>query len=119
MDKFAAASGDASVLALDDAADMSPFGVTPVASIDAGIVLLAIRALRAAVSIPVTSLLLIGDDSVIPFWRISNPVTDRQIDPDPVVLTDNPYGTAATLRISISLLPSLWAAARLQRRFSR
>ena len=89
------ALGDASVLALDDAADMSPFGVTRVASIDAGIVLLAIRALRAAVSIPVTSLLLIGDDSVIPFWRISNPVTDRQIDPDPVVLTDNPYGTAA------------------------
>lgn len=37
---------------------------------------------------------IIGGDEVIPFWRFANPVVDRLLDPDPIVLSDNPYGLA-------------------------
>jgi hypothetical protein len=65
---------------------------------DAGTILLAIRAVRVASPDPVSSLLRIGDDATIPFWRIPNPVLDRQLDPDQTVLTDNPFGTNADTR---------------------
>ena len=41
---------------------------------------------------PQRAVLIVGGDDVIPFYRVSNPVRDRAVDPDPVVLTDNPYG---------------------------
>jgi len=37
------------------------------------------------------ALLLVGGDDVLPFFRLSNPVRDRAVDPDPHVLTDAPY----------------------------
>lgn len=35
---------------------------------------------------------IIGDQRVIPSFSVPNPVTDRTIDPDTFVLTDNPFG---------------------------
>ena len=87
-----AEAADATLAALDDRADMSAFGVQPAVSPDAGSLLLSARALIRALG-TVESLLLIGGDNIIPFWQITNPVADRSVDPDPVVFTDNPYGT--------------------------
>jgi len=80
-------------LAVDDPVDMSPLGISPLGTSDAGSILLSIRALRRQLSDPQPSLLLVGGDDIVPFWKINNPVVDRTIDPDPVVTTDNPYGT--------------------------
>ncbi len=91
LDAFAEAAG-ATPLALDDRGDMSGFGVQPAMNTDAGSLLLSIRALKRVIG-GVDSLLLIGGDNIIPFWQITNPVTDRSVDPDVVVYTDNPYGT--------------------------
>lgn len=91
LDAFAEAAG-AKLSALDDRDDMSGFGVQPAVGTDAGSLLLSIRSLKRAIG-GIDSLLLIGGDNIIPFWQITNPVTDRSIDPDAVVYTDNPYGT--------------------------
>jgi hypothetical protein len=81
-------------LALDDPEDVLRLGVASAAlSGDAGSVLLAIRRVRDVLGNPVTSILLVGDGSIIPFWQMTNPVTDRSLDPDPLVASDNPYGT--------------------------
>ncbi len=40
----------------------------------------------------VSGLVLLGGDDVLPFYRLPNPVADRTADPDPEVLSDNPYG---------------------------
>jgi hypothetical protein len=51
--------------------------------------------------------LLFGGDRVFPVFRFANPVVDRALDPDPIVLSDNPYSvltpTAGTFNW---LLPS-------------
>lgn len=38
------------------------------------------------------AILILGDQSTFPSFTVTNPVTDRSIDPDDTVLTDNPYG---------------------------
>ena len=92
LNEFAATAGGLAV-ALDDPADMSALKVPPLVGRDAGSILLSIRAIRRQISGPQASLLLVGGDEVVPFFRVTNPVNDRAIDPDPVVATDNPYGT--------------------------
>jgi hypothetical protein len=79
------------VFALDDPVEMNPLGVPALAARDPGSILLSVRAIRQRIS-GIDSLLIAGGDDVVPFWKITNPVTDRAIDPDPVVATDNPYG---------------------------
>jgi hypothetical protein len=91
LDDLVALAG-AQAVALDDSSDMGAFGLPAMATSDAGAILLSLRMLQHEMVSPVSSLLLIGGDEVIPFWQITNPVTDRAIDPDPVVFTDNPYG---------------------------
>jgi hypothetical protein len=50
--------------------------------------------------------LLAGGDSVLPFFSLSNPVQDRSVDPDDLVLSDNPYG-ALSDSLEEQLAPSL------------
>jgi hypothetical protein len=40
----------------------------------------------------VEGILIVGDQRVFPSFSVANPVTDRTIDPDDTILTDNPYG---------------------------
>lgn len=81
-------------LALDDPADADLIKIPPALSADAGSLLIAIRsAIRSVAGI--SSLLLMGNDNVIPFFRLGNPVTDRNVDPDSAVPSDNPYGSSA------------------------
>ena len=91
LDDFAAVA-DAQVVALDDNSDMGAFALHAMATSDAGTILLSLRAIQREMTDPASAILLIGGDDVIPFWQVTNPVTDRTIDPDPVVFTDNLYG---------------------------
>lgn len=81
-------------LALDDPADAGLIRVPPALSADAGSLLIAIRSAVSAVA-GISSLLLMGNEDVIPFFSLNNPVTDRNIDPDVTVPSDNPYGSCA------------------------
>jgi len=98
-------SASATLVALDDNTDMSKFSLPAAASTDAGSLLLSIRALRRALG-NVDSLLLLGGDSIVPFWQLTNPVPDRSVDPDPVVFSDNPYASM-TETLEDYLAPSL------------
>jgi hypothetical protein len=92
LEEFASAT-DAKLLALDDADDMDSLGLSPGGN-DSGSILFSIRNVTANLG-RVDSLLLIGGDDVIPYWRLTNPVTDRVADGDEQVLTDNPYGAVS------------------------
>ena len=87
-----AAEANAEVVALDDADDMSNFGLAPALGSQAGSLLLALRAVRKVVN-PVESILLVGGNDIVPHCQIPNPVSDRNIDEDEFALSDNPYGT--------------------------
>jgi hypothetical protein len=82
----------ARTLALDDPDEMKTVGLSPALGNDAGSILASLRQLTQAGG-AVTGLLLIGSERIIPNWQITNPVTDRDIDPDEQVLSDNPYGS--------------------------
>lgn len=105
-----ASGGTPSLLVyVDDLASMAAFGLDPVASLDSNSIGGAIRSAVAAIAAggsDVAAIALIGGDAIIPFWRVLNPVTIRTIDPDPVVLTDNPYG-ASDDRFESWLTPEL------------
>lgn len=105
LDDFARVAG-ATMLALDDPADVRRVGAAPALSGDAGSALLTIRKVRQVLRDAITSILLVGDGSIVPFWQMTNPVTDRSLDPDPLVATDNPYGTL-TEDLDEYLAPSL------------
>jgi hypothetical protein len=104
LTSFAEAAG-ATLVALDDSADMSAFGLPAAAGTDAGSLLLSIRALKGPHG-DVDSLMLVGGDNIIPFFRLTNPVTDRSVDPDEVVFSDNPYASS-TETLEEYLAPSL------------
>jgi hypothetical protein len=106
LDDLAAVGGGRAV-ALDDSADMSAIGVSAAAATDPQSLLVSIRALRQALSPSPTSLMLVGGDDVIPFWQVLNPVTDRGVDPDNVVFTDNLYGTDRDGSLQEMLAPPL------------
>jgi hypothetical protein len=58
------------------------------------------------------SILILGDDRVFPYFRAPNPVQDR-IDPDPYVLTDNPYGARGSQNPNDWLQPDLLPVGRI------
>jgi hypothetical protein len=84
----------AHLVALDDQNDMGALGLRPAMGSEPGTLLLALRAVKRALS-GVDSVLLVGGNEIVPYWQMANPVTDRSIDADTVVLSDNPYGTDA------------------------
>lgn len=93
LNKYAA-QANAIVFAVDDAEDAARLYLTAIAGSDSGSILLAIRAARARIGAIADSVLIIGGDSVVPHYRIANPVLDRGLDADTDVLTDNPYAAA-------------------------
>jgi len=90
---YAEAAG-AVVVALDDADDMGGYGLPAALGGEPGSLLLALRSLRQKIG-PLDSLLLVGGNDIVPHCQVANPVTDRGVDGDAVVLSDNPYGTDA------------------------
>jgi hypothetical protein len=91
LDKYAAAAGGV-VWAVDDAADGRTLGLNPAPGTDSGAILLAIRAARSRLGSLTGTLLIAGGDAVVPHFQLNNPVTDRILDNDTVVFSDNPYG---------------------------
>ena len=91
LNDFALAAGGFA-LALDDSSECRPLGLNPAPGVDSGSILLGIRAARNRLGALADSLLLAGGDAVVPYFQLTNPVTDRILDKDTVVLSDNPYG---------------------------
>jgi len=87
-----AEAADAHLVALDVADDMNALGLPTAVGAEPGSLLLSLRAVRRKLA-GVDSILLVGGDDIVPHWRMANPVTDRGVDPDETVLSDNPYGT--------------------------
>jgi hypothetical protein len=82
------ATGATSVHILDDAADMGASSLAPAASQSPQDLRSALRPLLKTGD----TVLIIGDQRCFPAHPVQNPVSDRSIDPDPTILTDNPYG---------------------------
>ena len=80
--------------ALDDSADTERIGIQPVLAANASSVLLTVRSAVKAIG-GIDSLLILGDGGVVPFFNLRNPVTDRGVDQDDAIPSDNPYGTSA------------------------
>jgi hypothetical protein len=93
LDEYVEAAG-ARLVALDDTNDMAALGLPAAAGAEPSTLLLSLRAARRALG-AVDSILLVGGDGIVPHWKMQNPVTDRDIDLDNIVLSDNPYGTDA------------------------
>lgn len=91
---FGEAAG-AQTLALDDEAEMKPLGAAAALGPDAGSILASLRQFTRSGSSGVSSLLIVGGDAIVPYWQINNPVTDRTIDSDEQIASDNPYGSTA------------------------
>lgn len=89
---YTAAVPGSSLAVLDDPVSMRPFG-GPALSLERAALRVAIGNVLRGLGQGL-KLLIVGGDSVLPYWSVPNPVTDRSIDPDPFVLTDNPYGMA-------------------------
>lgn len=104
LDAWASVDGDR-VVAVDDPADMQAMKL-PTATDGPTDIQRAIRAANQLYPTIVQSILLAGGSSLLPFFSLSNPVTDRLIDPDDEVLSDNPYGALADTWQE-SLAPSL------------
>lgn len=71
---------------LDDATSMQ--GLTPATAQDAPTLQGALKQFLQAND----TVTIVGDQRVFPAFEVANPVTDRTIDPDATILTDNPYG---------------------------
>src|SRR5205823_1862409 len=81
------------VLFLDEPDSMSQIGLDSVNALNPGALVLKIRAICKLIS-SIRALFIIGGDSILPYWQFQNPVQDRDgVDPDPVIYTDNPYGS--------------------------
>jgi len=104
LDAWAAVDGDR-VVAVDDPADMQAMKLPTATNVPADIP----RAIRQANRLYPTiaqSILLAGGSSILPFFSLPNPVTDRSTDSDGEVFSDNPYGALAD-PWQESLAPSL------------
>ena len=86
-------ANSAQVALLDDPVSMNPFG-PPASPNNPSSLHDAISRVTAAVT-SIETILIIGDNNVFPYWQLPNPVTDRSLDPDLQILTDNPYGDVA------------------------
>ena len=84
---------NAAAAVLDDAASMDRFGLPPQPVGDPSSITAGLRRLSTSARLPepISEILIFGGDEVFPFWRVVNPVEDRNADPDPQVLTDNVY----------------------------
>jgi hypothetical protein len=94
-DTVSASGARAALAVLDDAGSMAEFGLAPAGDSQATVIRARLKQIGAICQLrgdPITHLLLSGGDDVIPFFRLPNPVTAPDIDPDRVVLSDNPYG---------------------------
>src|SRR5262245_38338087 len=81
----------ARLVALEDAESMGHFGLAPTQDRQGIAVQRVIAAIRDDLSgrgDRLDGVVLLGDDTVFPFWRFGNPVPSRVLDPDPVVLSD-------------------------------
>jgi hypothetical protein len=105
LQAYVAAAGSSALLYLDSPESMAGFQVAAIPGNNAGAILLAIRSLRVRTG-HVLSVLFIGGDDIVPYWQMQNPVTDRGVDVDDVVYTDNPYGSASDDQMSY-LVPDL------------
>jgi hypothetical protein len=105
LDSFTTTVGGL-VVAIDDPVDMTAIGMPFLGAVDPGSILLTVRSLIRTISSRQISLLIAGGDDIVPFWRLTNPVGDRSVDPDTVVVTDNPYGTTGDT-LDEYLAPSL------------
>lgn len=104
LDAWAAVDGNR-VVAVDDPADMQAMKLPTATGDPVGIQ----RVIREAYQLYPTiaqSILLAGGSSILPFFSLTNPVEDRSTDPDPAVLSDNPYGALADT-LQEFLAPSL------------
>jgi hypothetical protein len=101
----------ASVLAfVDDDESMALFGLGPMPATASGSILGAIRSIHRLLP-AIESIFIVGNDHIVPYWQFANPVTDRGVDPDWTVYSDNPYG-ALTDTFDAYVAPSL-AVGRL------
>jgi hypothetical protein len=85
-------SMEALVVYVDDAASLRLYGVGTADPADPAQIKMLIDALDEqmnSVGKQINYLLIVGGDTVIPFYRLPNPLDDQ----DQVVLSDNPYGT--------------------------
>mgnify|MGYP005848479963 CR=1 FL=1 len=88
-----AASGvEAKLVYLDDEASLAPFGLEPTDTEDPGQIKALIDSLDQLVCEPEQeppSVLILGGDAIVPFWRLENPSEDD----DGEVLSDSPYAS--------------------------
>jgi len=76
---------------LDDTSNMAKHGFSPASSSSADDLRSALRPLLETGD----TVAIIGDQRCFPAHSVPNPVSDRSIDPDDQILTDNPYGDLA------------------------
>jgi hypothetical protein len=76
---------------LDDVSNMARSGASPAGSQSPENLRSALKPLLQIGD----TVVIIGDQRCFPAHQVANPVSDRSIDPDAVILTDNPYGDLA------------------------
>ena len=106
-----AAGGGIAVRFLDDKQSMQ--GATPAQSQDPVGLRTAWQQIGVRLNLLQDYAVIVGDQRVFPSFSVANPVTDRSIDPDSNVLTDNPYGDFNTPQPSDCIQPQL-AMGRIQ-----
>ena len=82
----------ARVIFPDDIPSMARWSLEPMPLSGGVAVRVALRRISKTLGKAPSGILIVGGDEVIPFYRLPNPVRNRFVDPDPEVLTDNPYG---------------------------
>ncbi len=87
---------------LDDEGSMAPLGGVAAGSDAAS---LQLAAAKAVAGTDPNGVLILGGNEIIPPYQLTNPVTNRTLDPDPWVYTDNPYGLKAPFNLQQSLEP--------------
>jgi hypothetical protein len=96
------------VAVLDDGDSMRFFGLPPTQDrqpVTIRDVIQRIRDELARRGDALDGIFLLGGDDVFPFWQFGNPVADRLLDPDPIVLSDNPYGLCADPESLVPTVP--------------
>lgn len=100
----ASKSSGSRLLVLDEPSSMQ---ASPVADgQDAASMRMALAAAFPGGTTP-DGVVIIGDQRVVPSFSVTNPVTDRTIDPDVNVLTDNPYGYFSSTQPADCLIPPI------------
>ncbi len=82
-------------VAIDDDSAMSAFGLAVAGDRQPSTYVSVVKDVASACRArgeTLDAVLILGGDDIVPFWRLANPVRDRNIDPDEAVLSDNPYG---------------------------